>query len=81
MNGIFGVPFGTLGPALASGMPGSMMVPLLWVTVLVWAAVAVLLAAVAGIVSARERKQPASRGCVGVPSRGATLRLCPGCVH
>jgi cytochrome c-type biogenesis protein CcmH/NrfF len=54
--------------------------PLVWVTVLVWAMVALLLVSVVGILSARERRPSQSRYAVRAQPCTGRLGPCFGCL-
>ncbi len=73
MSPIFGPPLTGALEAYVSGVaPTPLALPLVWGTVLVWAMVAVLLASVAAILGAGERRQAEGGAAVHV-RRPATM--------
>ena len=80
MNPIVG-PSLFMGVAAQASVPPTLALPLVWVTVLVWAMVAVLLASVVGILSARERQSSESGYAVGAPPCAGRLRPCLVCLR
>ncbi|MBI4517052.1 MAG: hypothetical protein HY699_14695 [Deltaproteobacteria bacterium] len=77
MNSIFGLPLTALAAYAGDALPAPLSLPLLWATVLVWAMIALLLAAVAGIVGAGER--PLFAGRSAARPRLGPLACAPCC--
>ncbi|MFI5396002.1 MAG: hypothetical protein ACHQ9S_10755 [Candidatus Binatia bacterium] len=80
MNPIFGPSLFMTAAAQAS-VPPSLALPLMWVTVLVWAMVALLLVSVVGILSAREHQPSESGNAVGAQRCAGRLRPCFACLR